>query len=182
MRPYLAPRTAGLLERRSPPTFSVVIACYQGADVVGDAVRSALEQTRAPLEVIVSDDGSTDDLDRALGPYDQRIVVLRAENRGPAAARNAAFRVAHGDYVVILDADDVFFPERLEAMAELLEQRPDLDIVTTDAIMELDGRPVRNVYNERWTFEVRDQRRAIRSEEQRLNSSHIQKSRMPSSA
>lgn len=161
MRRYLAPAPVGPLERRQPPSFSVVIACYQAAGVVGDAVRSALEQTWPPLEVIVSDDGSTDDLDGALAPFGDRIVRLSGENRGPAAARNAGFRIARGEYVVILDADDVFFPERLQAIADLLIERPDLDIVTTDAVMELNGRPMRNVYNERWTFETADQRRAI---------------------
>lgn len=161
MRRHLAPPPMRPVERGAPPSFSVVIACYQAAPVIADAVESALEQTYPPLEVVVSDDGSTDDLDGALAPYAGRIVLLRGEHGGPAAARNAGFRVARGDYVVILDADDVFFAERLEAIADLLAMRPDLDIVTTNAVMEIDGRPVRDLYHERWTFEVDDQRRAI---------------------
>jgi hypothetical protein len=62
---------------------------------------------------------------------------------------------------VILDADDVYLPERLEALAELASARPDLDILTTDAWLEADGRTLRRCYEEGWTFEVEDQRREI---------------------
>jgi hypothetical protein len=62
---------------------------------------------------------------------------------------------------VILDADDVYLPERLQALAELANARPDLDILTTDAYLVVDGRRVRRNYDRRWRFEVADQRRAI---------------------
>ena len=161
MRAYLAPSPEGRTGGGPAPTFSVVIACYEAAAVVAEAVGSALDQTYPPLEVIVSDDGSTDDPAGALALFTDRVVLLRGEHRGPAAARNAGFRAARGDYVVILDADDVFLAERLEAIADLLVERPDLDVVTTNAVMEVDGRPMRDVYNERWAFEVDDQRRVI---------------------
>jgi glycosyltransferase involved in cell wall biosynthesis len=158
MRPVLAPPARPAPLQPEQPTFSVVIAAYQAAGTIGAAVESALSQTRPPLEVIVSDDGSTDDLEGALAAYRDHIVVLHGPNRGPGAARNAAFRTAQGDFVAILDADDLFLPERLEAFAEVTVARPDLDIVTTDAFMELDGEVVRHVYDEGWTFEVGDQR------------------------
>lgn len=143
------------------PSFSVVIAAYNVADFVGEAVASALGQTRPPLEVIVCDDGSTDDLDAALEPFCRRIVLLRQENAGEAAAKNAAAEEASGNLLVILDADDVYLPERLEALAELALARPDLDILTTDAVLEVDGVPVRNCYTHELPFEVADQRAAI---------------------
>ena len=62
---------------------------------------------------------------------------------------------------MILDADDVFLPTRLEALADLAAARPDLDILTTDAILTVDGREVRRCYSRGWTFEVQDQRREI---------------------
>jgi glycosyltransferase involved in cell wall biosynthesis len=114
-----APPPAGPVARAAPPTFSVAIAAYQAADVVGEAIESALAQTVPPHEVVVCDDGSTDDLDRALEPYRDRIVLLRQRNRGEAAAKNAAARAASGDFVAILDADDVYLPERLEALGRL---------------------------------------------------------------
>jgi glycosyltransferase involved in cell wall biosynthesis len=146
---------------KSPPTFSIVIAAYQAADVIADALESIRRQTAPPLEVIVCDDGSTDALDDALAPYRDEIVFVRKSNGGEASAKNAAAAHARGDFVVILDADDAFLPTRLEALAELAQLRPDLDILTTDAYLVVDGRRVRRNYDRSWRFEVSDQRRAI---------------------
>jgi glycosyltransferase involved in cell wall biosynthesis len=143
-RPFVAPPPADGIEPGPTPTFSVIIATYQLADVVVEAVESALGQTAPPLEVIVSDDGSTDGTQAALAPYRDRITYLRKENGGPSSARNAGARIASGDFVAFLDADDVYLPEFLEAVGELAAERPDLDILTTDAYFELDGVPVRN--------------------------------------
>jgi glycosyltransferase involved in cell wall biosynthesis len=86
---------------------------------------------------------------------------VRNEHGGEAAAKNAGMRAAQGDFVAILDADDVYFPERLEALAELAHARPDLDILTTDAYLEVDGRRLRRCYAAGWRFETEDQRRGI---------------------
>jgi glycosyltransferase involved in cell wall biosynthesis len=161
MRPYLAPEPQRPVERGPVPTFSVVIAAFQVADLAPSAVASALVQTLPPHEVIVCDDGSTDNLELGLAPFRDRIVYVRQENRGEASAKNTAARVASGDFVAILDADDVYLPERLEALGELASARPDLDIVTTDAYLEVDGEVVRRCYETAWPFEVADQRRAI---------------------
>jgi glycosyltransferase involved in cell wall biosynthesis len=139
----------------------VIIAAYQAAAFIGDAIESALGQTLAPHEIIVCDDGSTDALDAALAPYRERITLIRKENGGEASAKNAAARAASGEFVAILDADDVYYPERLEALAELSERRPDLDIVTTDCYVVADGRIVRRSYEGAYRFEVEDQRRGI---------------------
>jgi hypothetical protein len=161
MRRFLAPAPRRKLERGSRPQFSVAIAAYQVADLVGEAVESALTQTFPPHEVIVCDDGSTDDIEGALAAFRERIVFLRKENGGEASAKNAAARASSGDFVVILDADDAFMPERLEALADLSRERPDLDILTTDAYLELDGRTLRRCYQEGFRFAVDDQRRGI---------------------
>jgi glycosyltransferase involved in cell wall biosynthesis len=118
-------------------------------------------QTLPPLEVIVCDDGSTDDLERALEPHRDRIVLCHKENGGEGSAKNTAARLARGEFVAILDADDRYLPRRLEALADLACVRPDLDILTTDAYLEANGRTVRRCYADGWTFEVEDQRRAI---------------------
>jgi len=158
---FVVPEPKGPLQKGASPSFSVVIAAYEAAATVADAVESALAQTAPPLEVIVCDDGSTDDIEGALRPYRDRIVLLRKENGGEASAKNAAARAASGDFVAILDADDVFLPERLEALGELAATRPDLDILTTDATLEIDGRVVRRCYTDSFRFEVADQRRGI---------------------
>ncbi|MDX6415206.1 MAG: hypothetical protein QOH23_2616 [Gaiellaceae bacterium] len=144
------------------PTFSIVIAAYQVADVIADALRSALAQTHPAHEVIVCDDGSTDGLDEALASFGDSITLIRRSvNGGEAAAKNQAMRAATAEFVVILDADDVFMPDRLEALAQLAAARPDLDILTTDAYLELEGTRIRRCYEDDWPFETDDQRRGI---------------------
>jgi GT2 family glycosyltransferase len=159
---FLAPMPSVPVGPGPSPTFSVVIAAYQAAEVVCDAVASALAQTEPAHEVIVSDDGSTDDLERALEPYRESIVVLRSNvNGGEAAAKNRGARAATGDFVAILDADDIYLPNRLERLGRLARARPDLDILTTDALLTVGARVVRRCYQGHWTFEVGDQRRGI---------------------
>lgn len=161
MREVLAPPAERPVAPGPVPTFSVIMAAYQAAETIGEAIESALAQTAPPHEIVVCDDGSTDDLDGALEPYRDGIVLIRKENGGEASAKNAAARAATGDFAVLLDADDAFMPERLEALGELAAARPDLDILTTDAVIEKDGRPLRQIYRSDFPFEVTDQRRAI---------------------
>ncbi|HXH98469.1 MAG TPA: glycosyltransferase, partial [Gaiellaceae bacterium] len=153
--------TRDVSARESNPTFSIVVAAYQAAETIAEALDSAFAQTYPPLEVIVCDDGSTDATLRELRPFEGRIVLLRQPNRGEGAAKNAAVRAAQGEYVAILDADDGYSPRRLEALAALARVRPDLDLLTTDAVLEVGGEAVRRCYTETWPFEVDDQRRAI---------------------
>ena len=125
-----------------PPTFSIVITAYQAADTIATAVESALAQTHPPLEVVVVDDGSTDDLAGALEPYAEQIRVVHRENGGGAAARNTGAEAARGDFMAVLDADDAYHPRRLEAIAELARARSELDLLTTDARLILGGEEV----------------------------------------
>jgi GT2 family glycosyltransferase len=139
----------------------VIIAAYQAAETIAEAVESALRQTAPPFEVVVCDDGSTDDLAGAVSQYRDHISLIRQDNQGEGAAKNAAARSARGEFVTILDADDLFLPERLEAQAELASARPDLDILTSDAYLEVGERTVRTCYGDDWSFDVKDQRAAI---------------------
>ncbi|MGI8870268.1 MAG: glycosyltransferase family 2 protein, partial [Mycobacteriales bacterium] len=160
--PVLAPppERAGSAPQAAP-SFSIVIAAYQAGDTVAAALDSALAQTRPAREIVVCDDGSTDATADVLARYGPRITVLRQANGGEAAAKNTAVRAAAGDYVLVLDADDIFLPRRLEALAWLAARRPDLDVLTTDATLEADGVPVRRCYHPGWPFPVHDQRAAI---------------------
>jgi glycosyltransferase involved in cell wall biosynthesis len=160
MRRFIVPAADGPIEPGPLPSFSVMIPAYQSADFVAEAVESALEQTLAPHEIIVCDDGSTDDLESALSPFRHRITFLRRPHRGAGAARNEALHASSGDFVVMLDADDRFEPERLRALGELAKARPDLDILGTDAYYEFGGR-VRGRFYESTEFAPNEQRLAI---------------------
>ncbi len=161
MRRILAPPPAAPVSRGEPPTFSAIVAAYQAAEFMADAIDSLLAQTLPPTEIIVCDDGSTDNLAEALAPYGDLLLLLRKENGGEASAKNAAARASSGEFVAILDADDVYLPDRLEALSELSVRRPDLDILTADCFVVVDGRIVRNCYGGDYRFEVDDQRRGI---------------------
>ena len=130
----------------SSPTFSVIIAAWNAAHLVGEAVESALAQTLPPMEVVVCDDESDDDLSGALRPFGDRVMLVRIAHGGEGAAKNAAAQHATGDFVAILDADDVYLPGRLEALAELARAQPDLDVLTTNAYLQLEGRTVGTYY------------------------------------
>lgn len=104
----------------SEPRVSVIVPAYNAADCLERALNSALAQTMADLEVIVVDDGSQDttfEIACRVAARDSRVKVLRNEhNRGVAGSRNRAVKAARGEWIAFLDADDVWFPERLERM------------------------------------------------------------------
>lgn len=159
-RVFRVPPQAGEVEPGRPPTFSVVIATYNAAATVAESIESALAQTLPPLEVIVGDDGSTDQTAAALEPYLGRIRYFRLEHRGVASTMNAALELAQGEFFAVLGADDAYLPERLEALASLSALRPDLDLLCTDLVYEVDGRSVGR-FEETCPFDVSDQRTAI---------------------
>lgn len=107
---------------------------YNAAATVGAAVRSALSQTLAALEVIVVDDGSTDATAEVAGQTgDSRVRVLSQSNRGLPAARNAGIGIARGVYVAFLDSDDLWLPSYLELTTRALEADPGAGFAYTDA-------------------------------------------------
>ena len=105
---------------------SVVIPTFNRSELLVNAVESALQQTYQNREIIVVDDGSTDDTAERLAPYMDRIRYFYQENRGASAAQNKGIEVARGEWVSILASDDLWLPAKLEcqirALAELNEQ------------------------------------------------------------
>ena len=123
---------------RTTPTVSVLIPAYNYGHFVAQAIDSALGQTRLPLEVIVVDDGSTDDTPRVLAAYVDRIRILRRHNGGVSRALNVAARQSRGDVLAFLDADDRWLPAKLERQVERLVADSNLGLVHC-GVEEIDG-------------------------------------------
>ena len=122
-----APATAAPVKR---PRVSVVIPTYNRADLVGHAIRSALDQTMDDLEVIVVDDGSTDGTPDVLARFaDPRVRVIHQANKGISSALNTGFRAAAGDAVIMLGSDDRFLPYCLARLVAALDAHPDAVLV-----------------------------------------------------
>jgi glycosyltransferase involved in cell wall biosynthesis len=119
----------------SPPTYSVVMAAYNSAPTIGEAIASVRCQTRSDWELIVVDDGSSDgtgDVAESFG--DPRVRIVRtAGNQGPAAARNRGISLAQAPLVCTLDSDDLWLPQYLETMERTLESNPTAAVACTDA-------------------------------------------------
>lgn len=114
---------------QSAPSVSVVIATYNRARFLHETLDSILGQRFRDFELIVVDDGSTDDTSELLKSYGDRIRILCQENRGPAAARNLGIRHARGRWILIQDSDDLSTPDHLESLFAFAEKNPDCGMV-----------------------------------------------------
>jgi glycosyltransferase involved in cell wall biosynthesis len=112
------------------PKVSIIIPTYNHAYFVGFAVESALAQTFTNTEVLVVDDGSVDNTRDFLAAYAGRITYIYQENRGLSAARNTGIRVACGEYIALLDADDMWVPEKLAVQMRLFDENPAAGVVS----------------------------------------------------
>ncbi len=104
---------------------SVIIPCYNHASSIGKCLGSVFAQTYPEIEVIVVDDGSTDDLETALKPFQGRFRFIRQENRGGPAARNRGFRESSGAFVIFCDADIIWTKDALSSMIAALDAHPE---------------------------------------------------------
>ena len=110
---------------RADPTVSVIVPAYNAGLVIEETLRSALAQTLSEIEVLVVDDGSTDDtveVVRRVAAEDPRVRLIEQENAGVATARNVAIAAARGTYVAPLDADDVWYPNKLDDQVTRMER------------------------------------------------------------
>ncbi len=110
------------------PRVSVVIPCFDQAHFLGEAIESVAAQTRAGAEIVVVDDGSSDNSYAVAGRY-PAVRRLRQENRGVAAARNLGLAGSSGEFLVFLDADDRLLPEAIELGVSALAKRPNVAFV-----------------------------------------------------
>jgi glycosyltransferase involved in cell wall biosynthesis len=106
------------------PLVSIIIDNYNYAGFIREAIDSALDQTYHNIEVIVVDDGSTDQSREAISSYGDRVITVFKDNGGQASAFNEGFRIAKGELVAFLDADDYFFHNKIERVVEAYKGSP----------------------------------------------------------
>jgi glycosyltransferase involved in cell wall biosynthesis len=125
------------LDKRIMPRVSVILPTYNRAYILPEAVESVLQQTFSDFELIIADDGSTDETAQMVRRFrDPRIRFLRNEkNRGVAAARNHALGPARGEFVAFLDSDDVWMPQKLEVSVMFLEEHAEVGGVFSDLVL-----------------------------------------------
>ena len=117
---------------RNNEKVTIIIPAYNAGKYIGDCLKSCLVQTYEDFEVVVVDDGSTDNTYDVIMSFekDMRIVPVRfEENKGFVAARNQAIRQAHGDFIIPIDSDDMLTPRSLEVRLNAFQEHPELDFV-----------------------------------------------------
>jgi glycosyltransferase involved in cell wall biosynthesis len=102
------------------PLVTAIVATYNRAHTIGEAIESIVRQTYKNIEIIIVDDGSTDATRQKLAEFGQRITVISQKNAGPAAARNRGIKESVGEIVTFLDSDDIWLPSYIERHVDLL--------------------------------------------------------------
>ena len=123
------------------PRVSIVVPAYNCGAFIAETIDSALDQTYKDFEIIVVDDGSTDNTSEVLQGYGDKIKYVYQENSGITVTRNRGVSLSLGEYIAFLDHDDLFYPAKLEKQVALLEHNPKLGMVYCDAdIIDSEGR------------------------------------------
>jgi len=125
---------------------SVIIPTYNRPKWLPDTIESVLDQTYPQIEIIVVNDGSTDNTAEVLEPYRDRITYIYKENGGPGSAVSAGIKASTGKYISRVDDDDLFLPEKVESQVRMFQQNPELGLIATDHhIIDLEGKITRTV-------------------------------------
>ncbi|MCZ6680196.1 MAG: glycosyltransferase [Candidatus Poribacteria bacterium] len=123
------------------PKVSIIIPTYNRARYLTEALESALQQTYSNLEVIVVNDGSTDETEAVLAPYMKHIRYIKRENGGCAATKNTGLEAATGEFITNLDDDDRILPEKIQRQVEMFMERPNLGLCGTGVnFIDADGK------------------------------------------
>jgi glycosyltransferase involved in cell wall biosynthesis len=126
-----------------PPKVSVIIPTYNRADLIGRAIDSILAQTLRAVEILVIDDGSTDNTRKVVGVYGEPVRYIYQDNQGISSARNRGIELATGEYIAFLDSDDYFLLNNLEEKIRYLLQNPTIDWVYSDwQYFDIQGNPL----------------------------------------
>ncbi len=121
---------------------SVIIPTYNRAHTILRAVNSVIKQSYKAFEIIVVNDGSTDETLKVLHPYHKDIKIISQTNKGVSSARNTGIRSAVGDWIALLDSDDEWLPEKLEHQNAYYKINPDMQIFQSSEIWIRNGRRV----------------------------------------
>jgi glycosyltransferase involved in cell wall biosynthesis len=113
------------------PLISCIVPVFNGEKYLSEALESILKQTYGPIEIIVVDDGSTDGTGAVAARYGKRIRYLKQPNAGEAAARNRGLSMAQGEFVALLDADDLWHPEKIARQIVECQEKPEIDFCFT---------------------------------------------------
>ena len=137
----------------SAPVISVVIPTYNRAQILCRTIDNVLQQTYTPSEVIVVDDGSTDDTLQRLDRYGSRLKVICQPNAGPAAARNRGIEMARGEFIAFQDSDDLWGNTKLERQVLLLQKAgPQVPVCICNAELRYVTRPHTTAFAAAWLF------------------------------
>jgi len=130
------------------PKVSIIIPTYNRADFLPQALESIFAQTYQNFEVIVSDDGSTDNTKEVIQQYGDRVNYLKNNHSGlPSVARNTAIKLANGKYIAFLDSDDVWLPDKLKIQVDAIENNLRLGLVCSNAFLtNSDGKESNQLY------------------------------------
>ncbi len=128
-----------MVNLKSMPSVSVIIPTFNRAHCIREAIHSVLIQSYPDFEIIVVDDGSTDDTETIVRSYESNVSYVYQENRGPSAARNSGIQRARGTYLCFLDSDDLWLKNKLKAQMELIRRSPEVKVCYTDEIWIRNG-------------------------------------------
>ena len=128
-----------IFDKKKSPLVSVIIPTYNRGWVLREAIDSVLAQDFKDFELIVIDDGSTDDTDLILSPYQNHIIVHKQANQGVSSARNTGISLSSGTFIAFLDSDDLWLPDKLSVQIDFFVSNPDTAICQTEEVWIRNG-------------------------------------------
>ncbi len=132
------------------PFFSIILPVFNGGKFIAETIQSVLQQSFAAWELIVIDDGSTDDTATIVNDFcrhDDRMKILEQPNKKQPAARNAGIKIAKGQWIAFIDADDLWLPSKLELQHQLIKENGDLDVIFSDGYTKYEDKVITFYYH-----------------------------------
>jgi len=122
----------------SGPKVSIIIPTYNQSQYLEEAIESVLNQTYKNIEIIIVDDGSTDNTSEVVKSFDNKIIYIQQKNKGASGARNTGIKKANGQYIAFLDADDMWLKNKLEKQIEFIQNNPEIGLLGTGCYQMID--------------------------------------------